>query len=492
MPPAIASSPVATAAATRRGPGLESLFIAALSLFGFRLGARPITDNSAFVHLRTGIRIAAGHGIPRTDPYSYTAHGARWVVQSWLPEWTYGVLHKLHGFRLVELEQAALMGGCAWLIVRLARAGTPLRTMAAGAAALGVGSAYWTARPLMFGVLAFVLTVTVVERRANPWWLVPITWVWVNSHGSFPLGVLWFGAIAVGAMCDARAGGGAWRLPRTELRYFGTFVVGLFASALNPLGPRLLSFAVTVGQKRQIFKSVREWHSPNFQGSEGLFTLIFLTLALVVFLRGRRSVAWRDVIPSIGFLALGLLALRNLPMLGVTIAPALGRVMRPDAAPTASAERTGSSFVNRVMALVLLAAYLLFAVNAWTNGGVDAHSYPYQAVNFMQRHGLTAATHRSVEQDIVGCYLILRYGEKANVFIDDRVDMYPLKVSYEYEDLLYGRDNAMRVLDRNKVDVILWDRTLPLVVIAKASGHWHQVFSKSGWVVLVRNGTQLT
>ena len=482
---------MATPATTKRGLSLESLFVAALALFGFRLGARPITDNSAFVHLRTGMRIAAGHGIPRTDPYSFTAHGARWVVQSWLPEWTYGVLHKLHGFRLVELEQAVLMGVCAWLIVRLARAGTPIRTMAAGAAALGVGSAYWTARPLMFGVLAFVLTVTVVERRANPWWLVPITWAWVNSHGSFPLGVLWFGAIAVGAMCDARADGGAWRLPRVELRYFGTFVVGLAASALNPLGPRLLTFAVTVGQKREIFKSVREWHSPNFQGSEGLFTLIFLTLALVLLLRGRRSLAWRDIIPSLGFLVLGLLALRNLPMLGVAVAPMLGRAMRPDAAAPAGPER-GSSFVNRVMAVVLLAAYLLFAINALTNGGVDAHGYPYQAVNFMQRHGLGPSAHRAVEQDIIGCYLILRYGEDAHVFIDDRVDMYPLDISHEYEDLLYGHDNALRILDRNKVDVILWDRTLPLVVIAKTSGHWHQVFVKNGWAVLVRNGTRVT
>jgi hypothetical protein len=480
---------VATAATTRRGPALESLFIAALALFGFRLGARPITDNSAFVHLRTGMRIAAGHGIPRRDPYSFTAHGARWVVQSWLPEWTYGVLHKLHGFRLVELEQAVLMGACAWLIVRLARAGTPLRTMAAGAAALGVGSAYWTARPLMFGVLAFVLTVTVVERRANPWWLVPITWVWVNSHGSFPLGVLWFGAIAVGAACDARADGGAWRLPREELRYFGTFVVGLAVSAINPLGPRLLAFALTVGEKRQIFKSVREWHSPNFQGSEGLFTLIFLTLALVLVLRSRRSLPWRDILPSLGFLAMGLLALRNLPMLGVAIAPMLGRVMRTD---TPALDRTGSSFVNRVMALVLLAAYALFGGNALLNGGVDAHGYPYQAVNFMQRHGLVSSAHRSVEQDIIGCYLILRFGEKAHVFIDDRVDMYPLDVSHEYTDLLYGHDNALRILDRNKVDVILWDRTLPLVVIAKTSGRWHEVFTKAGWSVLVRNGTRVT
>ncbi|MBV8960635.1 MAG: hypothetical protein JO087_17890 [Actinobacteria bacterium] len=479
-------------------PSLESLFVAALALFGFGLGARPISDNSELLHLRTGIRIAAGHGIPRADPYSYTAHGAKWVVQSWLPEWTYGVLHKLHGFRMVELEQAVLMGVCAWLIVRLARTGNAVRTMVAGAAALGLGTAYWTARPFMFGVLGFVLTILVVERRANPWWLVPITWMWVNSHGSFPLGVLWFGAIVVGAMFDGRADGGTWRLPRDELRYAGAFAVGLVVSAINPLGPKLLTFAVTVGEKRSVFRTVREWHSPDFQSSEGLFTLIFLVLALVLLLRGRRSLAWRDVLPAIGFVTLSLLALRNLPMLGVALAPILGRVMM--AAPSAGGAGSGSAqpaepeprgLMHTAVAVLLVLMYLLFTAKA-LNGGVDAHAYPIAAINFMERHGLTSADHRSVQQDIVGCYLIFRYGENARVFIDDRVDMYPLRVSKQYEDLLQGHGNVLQVLDRNKVDVILWDRNLTLVTIAKASGQWHSVFTKNGWTVLVRNGTQLT
>ena len=459
------------------GLSLESLFVAALALFGFRLGARAISDNSEFVHLRTGLRMAAGHGIPRSDPYSYTAHGARWLVQSWLPEWTYGVLHKLGGFPLVELEQAVLMGVCAWLIVRLARAGTPLRTLVAGAAAVGVGSAYWTPRPLMFGVLAFVLCVTVVERRLNPWWLVPITWVWVNSHGSFPLGLLWLGAVAVGAALDERA----W--PRVEARYVGTFVVGLAAGAVNPLGPRLLTFALTVGQKRKIFQSVVEWHSPNFQGSAGFFTLVFVLLALVVLLRGRAALGWRDIIPGLGFLALGLLALRNLPMLGVALAPALGRVMRP----ATVTERPSSGLLNRVFGVVLAAVYLLFGITALTRGGIDVHEFPVAAATYIDRHGLRTAAHRVVAQDVVGCYLVLRYGDNARVFIDDRVDMYPVSVAQDYVDLLYGHANALAVLDKHKVDVILWDRDLALVAITKASGQWHQVYRKGGYVVLVRN-----
>ena len=50
-------------------PKMESLFTAAVVLFGFRLGARPIGDNSMFTHLRTGIDMVANGSIP-TAPYN--------------------------------------------------------------------------------------------------------------------------------------------------------------------------------------------------------------------------------------------------------------------------------------------------------------------------------------------------------------------------------------------------------------------------------------
>src|SRR3954468_815558 len=92
----------------QRVPTLESLFVATVVMFGFRVAAHRISDNSMYAHLRTGIDMVHGHGIPRADPYSYTAHGKPWVVQSWLAEWTYGWAHRIGGLGLVALEQAVL------------------------------------------------------------------------------------------------------------------------------------------------------------------------------------------------------------------------------------------------------------------------------------------------------------------------------------------------------------------------------------------------
>src|SRR5438067_7842484 len=151
--------------ATVRAPSLEPLFVATLGLFGFRLGARSIGDNSMFVHLRTGIDMARTGAIPRRDPYSFSARGHRWVVQSWLPEWTYGWVYRLGDLRLVVVEQAVLTALLAVLISLLARAGSPLRTAMASGIAVGAGAAYWSPRPLMFGLLAMAVTILIVERR---------------------------------------------------------------------------------------------------------------------------------------------------------------------------------------------------------------------------------------------------------------------------------------------------------------------------------------
>ncbi len=452
---------------------MESLFVATFALLGLRLGANRISDNSMFVHIRTGIEMAAGKGIPRTDPFSFTAHGEPWVVQSWLPSMTYGWLHRWGGMGWVALEQGVLLAILAWLVVRLARTGTALRTLVSGGLAIGVGMGYWSPRPLLFGLIAFALLITVVERRINPWWLVPVVWFWVNSHGSFPLGLLWLGAVAVGGGVDGR------RWPTEYARYAMTFGVGLAVAAINPLGPRLLWFPLTVGDKREIFRTVVEWRSPDFQQLGGLIALACISVGLLLLLRTR--VIWRDVVPVIGFLALGLLSLRNIPALAVVMAPALARAL---AAP--GAEEAGRPRINAMIAAVLAVAFLGFGGAAAAGPGIDVSGYPVRATTWLERNGYLAEPHRIAQQDTVGCYFDLRYGRRARVFIDDRVDMFPLHVSRDYATLLEGKPDVFKVLDRHRIDAVVWGSNQPLVTILKASGQWRQVLRSGGWTVLVR------
>jgi len=459
-----------------RSPRLESLFIATFVLFGFRVGIRPIGDNSMFTHLRTGIDMARGSGIPRMDSYSFTATGREWVVQSWLPEWTYGWAHRLGGFRLVVLEQALLIGLLVWLVMRLVKAGSPLRTAFGGLIVVGLGFPFWSPRPLLFGAVCMALTITIVEGRRSHWLLIPVVWLWVNSHGSFPLGLVWLGARAVGEAFDWRA----W--PRDAMRYVGGFAVGLVVAVVNPLGAKLLAFPFTLGDKREAFERIVEWMSPNFQNPPAL---MFLVLALLLLVRARLS--WRDVVPVVAFVAAGLLAMRNLPIAAVVLAPVLGRVLkRPDSLapfPPAPASRER---INRVFALAIVAAFVVFGLSIRTTDPITESGYPVEATTFMEKAGLLTPAHRVAHLDFVGNYLELRYGRRVKVFIDDRYDMYPLDLSRDYRRLLNGYPQWQAILETRRIDVVIWDSELPLTSLLKASGQWLEVYAKGDWVVLRR------
>ncbi len=466
---------------TRRVPKLESLFVATFVLFGFRLGVRPIGDNSMLTHLRTGIDMVGGAGIPREDPYSWSAKGVDWVVQSWLPEWTYGWAHRLGGFRLVVLEQALLMGLLAWLVVRLARTGSPSRTALSGLIVIGLGFRFWSPRPLFFALICMALTVTVVERRRTSWLLVPIVWLWVQSHGSYPLGLLWLVARAAGEALDWRA----W--PRDAMSYVGAFLAGLVVSLLNPLGARLLTFPITLGDRREAFERIVEWMSPNFQEGPGRVALVFLVLALLLLVRAR--LPWRDVVPVVVFIAAALLASRNLPVAAIVLAPVLGRMLRrPESAPARRVRTPERDRTNAAVAVTLAAAFLLFATSIWTRPGLRLTSYPEAAVTFLDEEGFLAETHRLAHMDFVGNYLELRYGTAVPVFIDDRYDMFPVEVSRDYRRLLTAHPESLSILDDRRVSVVLWDKDQPLPNLMKVSGRWEEIHASGDWIVLRRIG----
>jgi hypothetical protein len=463
-------------------PTLESLCIALLVLYGFRQGAGPIADNSMLTHLRTGIDMVGGEGIPRVDPYSWTAAGDPWVVQSWLPEWTYGMAHKLGGYHLVVLEQALLLGLLAWLMARVARAGSPLRSVAAAVIVIGMGSPFWTPRPLVVGLICMALVVLVVERRRSPWLLVLIMWLWVQSHGSFLLGGVWLGSRALGEWLDWRS------TPRESLRYLGWLVGGLAVAVLNPLGARLLTFAVTLGGKREVFERIVEWRSPNFQGSEGRVALLFLALALVVLLRARLN--WRDVVPCVAFFGLALVASRNIPVAAVVLAAPLGRALRRSEHPAGRERKAAvpamSLRFSRVVVITLAAAFLFITMSIFTTDALRLRSYPQGAVAYLSREGLLRSPHRLANQDYVGNYLIFRFGGDARVFIDDRLDMYPVPISEAYFQMQGGGEAALRAVDRYGVDVVIWPRSEALPVLLEETGRWRRTYEDQDWLVLQR------
>jgi len=217
--------------------------------------------------------------------------------------------------------------------------------------------------------------------------------------------------------------------------------------------------------------------------------LVSLVVALALLVRAR--VAWRDLVPVVTFVAISLVAARNLPMAAVVIAPVVGRALRRgDGAdrPTRSAflGPPPRARANRAVLATIVVLFILFGASIWDKPPLSVRLYPEKAVSFLDANGYLGPSHHVAEQDFVGNYLTLRYGRRAKVFIDDRYDMYPVQVSTDYRRLVAGRPESLGVLDHYDVDTVLWDRTLPLATILALNGRWRQVFDDDDWVVYVR------
>ncbi len=456
--------------------------IAALVVGGMVAVAAPIGDNSMFVHLRTGIDMVTHWSIPRTDPYSFTAAGHRWIVQSWLAEGIYGLLSKYGDDRLVILLHIFLSGAAAFVIALLARAGSMARTLFAGALPIALAWLSWTQRPLLFGVLAFALLIFVTTRRRSAWWLLPVAWVWVNTHGSWPTGIAWLAAFAIGERMDRGV------FDKRTLKYAAYFGGGILLGAINPLGPRILIFfASAFGDRAKSFAAIVEWGSPSFHSASG--AILALILMLVVAIGFRSIVPWRHLIPVLGLLFASLYANRNLSMLAVAIAPLLGHVLKIERSTGKQPQTPSASHDARVVIYVLgLVAFVGLSVVGRTvaQNPYELKMYPVAALNRMSEEGLLDPNHNVLGRETTGCFRIWRVGKEARVFIDDRIDMYPASVSADYLHLYGTNKEVQPILDKYRIDVVLWESDKSLSQLLAVDPRWKTQFKEGDWTVFVR------
>ena len=84
----------------------------------------------------------------------------------------------------------------------------------------------------------------------------------------------------------------------------------------------------------------------------------------------------------------------------------------------------------------------------------QVRSYPSVAMTYVQTHGLLGQ--RLFTTDAWAGYDILRFWPHQRVFLDDRYDMYPIQVIDDYTDVADGHPNWEQVLDKYRVQVVVW------------------------------------
>ena len=445
---------------------------------GVTVGLRSLADNSFLTHLATGRVILHTGSVPSHDLYTFTATGEPWVVQSWLASLLYASVERvggMDGVRILMGTIAGLVAGLSWHLLRPAQG--VVGRLAIAATTLTVATGLWSERPYMLGLLAFGAVALAAEGRLSPLWLVPAGWVWVNTHGSFPLGVLYLAVALVGRRVDGEDGA-------VELRCLRWAVPGMLAGAIGPLGVGVLLFPLQLLGRQELLANVIEWQAPAFTSlSERAF---LLQVMIAVVLLARKPSARGALLVAV-FTATALLGSRNVVVASIALLPTMASALR-GLGSVSSEERPSYA---RVLALLGGLIGLLLVIARMGTPPLDVERYPVDVLAYIEEADVDLRTHHLAAPDIVGNFVGFVYGPGERVFYDDRFDMFPPAVSRAALAVAHVESDVFDELDRYDIEMITVPRSSPLSTVLALEPAWRIPFQDEGWVLACRRGVGL-
>lgn len=446
---------------------------------GLAAGLHRLSDNSFLTHLATGRLILDG-GVPRSDPYSFTAAGRPWVVQSWGFSWFEAQLEALAGAWAIRLVFGLVIGTLLVAIWRLSRpAERLLGRMCVTAMAGVVGLGWWNERPQTIAFLLAALTLVVLVEHRSPWWLVPIFTVWISVHGSWPIGLVVVGWWLVqGALARPR---------RRRWDPLVAAVLGVVLGVLvSPAGVDLLTFPAQMLRNREVLAYIVEWRRPDW--ADPITWAFAAQVAVTAWALWRtRRWGWAALVGLL--VAMAIMSRRNMPFASIVMVPAVAAAFAGVGTTPVGSPPAWPRLVGVRAALVALAGVVILAGPA----DYDLGPYPVSAVDWLAPRGLVARPEvRVAAPDYAGNYLEWRFGERSNVFVDDRAEVYDAGIIGDYvRGLLDDELDWREVLDRYRIDVVLWPEDLRLARVIRSDPAWREIHRSGGWVVACRRASDL-
>jgi hypothetical protein len=393
-------------------------------------------------------------------------------VQSWLASVAYAGMEDLAGLVGIRLLIAVTSALLAYLLWKLTEpAGAVVARLGLVLPVLVIGFAEWSERPLLFGLVGLAAVHLLANGHGRAWYALPIFAVWVNTHGSFPLGGVLLGTLLVGRWLD--------REPvEREAKVLGWAILGVLAGGLNPVGPKLIVFPLVLLGKMDALSTIKEWQ-PADLGELGPQLLIGLAVVGVVLFARQRS--WRSIVPATVFVVAALMGARNVGPASIVMLGALAPALKGIGQDEGLEPRP---VLGLAAAAVVLVAGLA-GISSLQGPDTDLRGYPEDAVAWMEDHDLLTPDSGVVSRDFAGNFLEAHSGTEIPVFIDDRYDMFPIEVVRDYVTLNHGDDGWEDVLDEWGATAVLWDEETDLYDLIQDSDRWDVVYTDDTWLVAV-------
>jgi hypothetical protein len=452
---------------------------------------RPFyVDPDLWWHLKYGQGILATHHWPTVEQFSYTAAGQHWLAYEWLGDVLLAAAYQVAGsqglgFLLIFLGSLFALALYYYTTVRC---GNPKAGFLAAALLLNLANSF-NLRPQMLAYVYLVFTVIVLERfrqgkRGAVWFLPFLMLLWVNTHGTWIIGL---GVIATYVACGLmsfRLGGveaKAWK-PEERLSLVAAFALSGLATLITPYGAGLAKFPFIVSSMPSGVANVQEWQPIGFNlpGDKLFLALVLAFFLAQVLLRPK----WRleELSLFLAAVAMACLHLRFLLLFVVLAAPIFVTLL----------ERWVPRYDRRKEVYALNAAIILgiAAAMVWhfplrsDYAHAVEKSFPVAAVEYLNTHPVPEPLYNSYA---FGGYLLWARGPEQKVFIDGRTEVYErVGVFQDQIALLNLQPGSLAVLDKYEIQSCLLVPGEPLTTVLAVLPGWQKVYAGEDAELFVR------
>ncbi len=461
----------------------------AFGVFVYFLIPQSVADPDIWWHLRNAEWQLQAHAFLRQDVFSSTVCGARWINHEWLAE-----LPFYFGWRLLGALGLFLVTVAAIELIFLGvfylaylKSNSLMAALAVSMIAALLSTISFAPRTLLFGWICLVAELLVLENfQKHPGLILllpPLFLIWVNTHGSWMIGMVIFAVfIACGLFrIDTGALQNLQWLPaqRTKLLVAaGVSVLALFA---NPYGWRLVAYPFDLAFRQKLnIANVEEWRTLDFHSPRG--QIVFLVLAGLFLLQVLRRRSW--TLCDLHFMAIGVYSAfaysRFLFLAALLAMPCMATAIAGDGPQTKT--KTNRPWANALLLLLLipLIARHLPSPAALERSGEDR--FPLRAVAYLQHF----RPQGNVFNDFLWGGFLIWHARQIPVMIDSRVDIFEYNgVFQDYLDAVQLK-NTLAILDKYQARYVIFRKDAPLIYLLEHNAEWKVDYEDATTAVLER------
>jgi hypothetical protein len=448
-----------------------------------------IVDPDVWWHIKVGQDLLRTHHWPTTDTYSFTAAGTPWIAYEWLGEIVLAVVYRAGGLlglltMLLVLGSTIILSLC-WLAS--VRSGNFKAGFVSALMLASLAFASFTLRPQMFGYLFLILTLLVMEkfRRGVTWplWTLPLIFLaWVNTHGSFIIGIGVVALYLLAGLFSFQAGSVeavAWtRKQRLQLETALLFCLAVLP--ITPYGTQLAVYPFDMAFSQPInVANVNEWRPMPFELIGGK---IFLGLVVIFFLLQMfYRFSWRleEVLLVAGGTAMACLHVRFILLFVPFCAPIFAAMLARWV--PAYMRHKDKYLANAVLMLAVVVAMIHYFPNRVALDKKVAETYPVAALEYLNAHPVPG---KMLDYYGFGGYLVFA---GRPVFIDGRGDLYERSgVFGDYVHLNEFEAGSLAILRNYGIDACLLGTKQSLAAVLSVSPEWRRIYGDDTSVIFVR------